>query len=83
MDYQQRFFLPTMAEFERQMAQYEGPELRRVAPNLAPGEHEIVPIFHDRSTFHENEESHSAWLQRDEQPLQRKVVANSFMLLHS
>src|SRR6267378_6897955 len=61
-----------MAKFERQMARYEGPELRHVAPNLAPGEREIVPNFHDESTFHGNEESRSAWLRKDEQPLRKK-----------
>ena len=61
-----------MAEFERWMAGYEGPELTRVAPNLAPGECEIVPNFHDESTFHGNEESRSAWLRKDEQPLRKK-----------
>jgi len=46
--------------------------LRHVALNLAPGEREIVPNFHDESTFHGNEESRSAWLRKDEQPLQKK-----------
>ena len=72
VDYRQNHFLPTMAEFERRMARYEGPELRRVAPNLAPGEREVVPNFHDESTFHGNEESRSAWLRKDEQPLRKK-----------
>ena len=72
VDYWQRFFPATMAEFERRMARYEGPELRHVAPNFAPGEHEIVPNFHDESTFHGNEKLHSTWLQKDEQPLQKK-----------
>ena len=72
VDYRQKVFLPAMAEFERRMARYEGPELKRVAPNLAPGEREIIPNFHDESTFHANEESRSAWLQKDEQPLRKK-----------
>jgi hypothetical protein len=62
VDYQQKVFLPAMAEFERQMAWYEGPELKCIAPNLAPGDCEIVLNFHDKSTFHGNEESRSAWL---------------------
>ena len=72
VDYRQKVFLPAMAEFERRMARYEGPELKRVAPNLAPGEREIVPNFHNESTFHGNEESGSAWLRKDEQPLRKK-----------
>ena len=69
VDYRQKVFLPAMAEFERRMARYGGPELKHLAPNLAPGECEIVPNFHDKSTFHGNEESSSAWLRKDEQPL--------------
>ena len=36
VEYRQQVFLPAMAEFERRMAHYEGPELKCVAPNLAP-----------------------------------------------
>ena len=72
VDYRQKFFLPAMAEFEKRMAQYEGPELKRIPPTLAPGEREIIPNFHDESTFHGNEESRSAWLRNDEQPLRKK-----------
>jgi len=62
VEYQQQVFLPVMAEFERWMAHYEGPELKQVAPNLALGECEIIPNFHNKSSFHANEESCSAWL---------------------
>jgi hypothetical protein len=84
MEYQQSVFLPTMAEFKRRMARYEGPKLRHVAPNLAPGECEIVPNFHNESTFHANEESRSAWLRKDEQPLRKKgrgklIYASAFI----
>ena len=62
VEYRQKVFLPAMAEFERRMAQYEGPELKCIPPTLAPGEREIIPNFHNESTFHGNEESSSAWL---------------------
>jgi hypothetical protein len=72
VEYRQQVFLPAMAKFERWMAHYKGPELKHVAPNLAPGECKIIPNFHDESTFHANEESRSAWLRKDEQPLRKK-----------
>jgi hypothetical protein len=70
--YRQEEFLPLMAKFEARMAHYEGPELMRVAPTLQPGEREIIPNFHDESTFHANEEVRSVWLQKGEQPLRKK-----------
>ena len=72
VEYWQQVFLLAMAEFERWMAHYEGPELKCVAPNLAPSKWEIIPNFHNESGFHANEESHSARLRKDEQPLQKK-----------
>jgi hypothetical protein len=70
--YRQEVFLPLMAQFETRMAHYEGQELNRVAPNLQPGEREIIPNFHDESTFHANEEVRSLWLRKGEQPLRKK-----------
>ncbi|KJA19534.1 hypothetical protein HYPSUDRAFT_204573 [Hypholoma sublateritium FD-334 SS-4] len=72
VEYRQQIFLPLMAQFEARMVHYEGPELTRVAPNLAPGEREIIPNFHDESSFHGNEEVRSLWLRKDEQPLRKK-----------
>ncbi len=72
VDYRQKIFLPAMEEFGWRMALYEGPELKCIPPTLAPGEREIIPNFHDESTFHGNEESRSAWLRKDEQPLRKK-----------
>jgi hypothetical protein len=70
--YRQEVFLPLMAQFEARMAHYEGQELNRVAPILQPGEREIIPNFHDESTFHANEEVRSLWLRKGEQPLRKK-----------
>ncbi|KAI9448581.1 hypothetical protein H4582DRAFT_1796117, partial [Lactarius indigo] len=70
--YRQESFLPTMKKYEERMVHYEGPELRRVEPKLQPGEQEIIPNFHDESTFHGNDETRSAWLQKGKQPLRKK-----------
>jgi hypothetical protein len=43
------------------MVQYEGPELNRVDPILAPGEKEVIALFHNESSFHANEFKQSAW----------------------
>lgn len=36
--YRNEKFLPAMAKFEARMIHYEGPEMKRVEPDLAPGE---------------------------------------------
>ena len=41
-------------------------------PTLQPGEREIISNFHDKSTFHANEEVRSVWLWKGEQPLRKK-----------
>jgi hypothetical protein len=53
--YRQEVFLPAMATFESRMAHYEGPELHRIEPNLAPGEVEMIAVWHDESCFHAND----------------------------
>lgn len=55
VEYQQNSFLPWMQEFEAQMAKFEGPEMERVAPDLKPGETEIIPLFQDETCFTVNE----------------------------
>src|SRR5260221_658353 len=70
--YQNDVFLPAMARFETQMAHYNGPQLTRSEPKLAEEEREIIPCFHDESTFYAYEEVRSAWLQKGEQPLRKK-----------
>ncbi len=54
------------------MVHYEGPELKWVEPTLNPGEREIIPNFHDESSFHANEAVNSLWLRKGEQPLRKK-----------
>ena len=70
--YCQEVFLPLMAQFEACMVHYEGHELNRITPILQPGEREIIPNFHDESTFHANDEVRSVWLRKGEQPLCKK-----------
>jgi hypothetical protein len=59
--YRNDVFLPKMQEFERRMARYEGPELRRIAPSLLSGEKELIAEFHDESCCQANEFKSSAW----------------------
>jgi hypothetical protein len=63
VSYRQNIFLPKMAEFESRMAKYEriGDDLRRISPSLQPGEKEIIPEFHDESSFHAFEHTASVW----------------------
>jgi hypothetical protein len=70
--YRNDVFLPAMAKFETRMAQYDGPQLTHSKPKLAEGEREIIPCFHDESTFYAYEEGRSAWLRKGEQPLRKK-----------
>jgi len=61
--YRQDEFLPQMLEYERRMARYElvGNDLMRVAPTLQPNEKELIPEFHDESSFHAFEHTSSVW----------------------
>lgn len=59
--YRQNIFLPAMREFEARMAMFEGPELKRVDPELKDGEKEIFMYFHDECCFHGNDEAHQLW----------------------
>jgi hypothetical protein len=61
--YRQEDFLPQMLEYERRMAHYEliGNDLTRVAPTLQPNERELIPEFHDESSFHAFEHTSSVW----------------------
>jgi hypothetical protein len=72
VEYRQKIFLPLMEKFEARMVHYEGPDLKKVEPTLRPGERDIIPNFHDESSFHANEEVRSLWLQKGEQLLRRK-----------
>ena len=63
VSYRQNDFLPKMVEYERRMAKYErvGDDLWRIAPTLQPGEQELIPEFHDESSFHAFEHTTSVW----------------------
>jgi len=61
--YRQDEFLPRMLEYERRMARYElvGNNLTRIAPTLQLNERELIPEFHDESSFHAFEHTSSVW----------------------
>jgi hypothetical protein len=50
-----------MASYERQMVQFEGPELQRTEPTLNSGEKPILALFHDECCFHVNDYKQQAW----------------------
>lgn len=59
--YRKEVFLPQMKEYERLMTHFDGPDLDETKPNLAEGEKEIIPCFHDESIFHHNDYSAKGW----------------------
>jgi hypothetical protein len=61
VEYREKVFLPKMKEFERRMARYEGPDLKRVEPNLLPGEKELIAEFQDETCCQGNDHKTSAW----------------------
>ncbi|KAJ3746059.1 hypothetical protein DFH05DRAFT_1458428 [Lentinula detonsa] len=71
--YRQTEFLPKMAEFERRMAHYDGPDLVKTPPSLRPGEKEIIPQFHDESSLHALEYKAKVWLGPGQTILQKKT----------
>lgn len=72
VEYRNNVFLPKMAEYERRMVHFEGPDLTRVEPVLKEGETEIVVYFQDESCFHANEYKSRAWLGPGQTVLQKK-----------
>lgn len=65
VQYRNNVFLPKMAEYQHRMAKYvevKGEELlKRIAPTLGPGETELIPLFHDESCMHANEQTANVW----------------------
>lgn len=59
--YRQDVFLPAMAQYERLMVHFIGPNLERVEPDLAPGEKRIIALMQDESTMHAGEYKSSVW----------------------
>lgn len=43
------------------MAQYEGPDMKRIEPNLLPGEREVITEFQDKTCCQANDFLSSAW----------------------
>jgi hypothetical protein len=69
--YCKNVFLPQMLKYESRMTQYDAAG-EPTLPKLKPGEKWIITEWHDKSCLHTNNETNSAWLQKDEQPLQKK-----------
>jgi hypothetical protein len=61
VEYCEKVFFPKMKEFEHRMAQYEGPELMRIEPNLLPGERELIAELQDKSCCQGNDHKTTAW----------------------
>jgi hypothetical protein len=61
VEYRNKVFLPKMAELERRMVHFEGPDLERVEPVLAEGEKEVVLYYHDESSLQQNDHKSQAW----------------------
>ena len=59
--YREEIFLPHMLEYEKRMAKYEGPDLKRIEPTLGLGERKIVPVWQDESCFQQNDFVSSLW----------------------
>ncbi|KAF9258948.1 hypothetical protein L218DRAFT_1080196 [Marasmius fiardii PR-910] len=72
--YRNKVFLPIMVEYERRMARWELTDdaLTHIPPVLRLGEKEIIPQFHDKSTFHMNDFRTTAWLAEGQTVLQKK-----------
>ena len=57
-----RGFLAEMAEFEKLMSKYSGPDCMTVTPpTLGPGQKEHVLVVHDESTFYTNDDEKYEW----------------------
>lgn len=59
--YRQEVFLPAIAQYERRMVKFIGPELTRVEPDLAPGEKAIITLMQDESCMHAGEFKSNLW----------------------
>ncbi|KAF9254123.1 hypothetical protein L218DRAFT_1055222, partial [Marasmius fiardii PR-910] len=72
--YRNEVFLPIMVEYERRMAWWELTDdaLTHIPPVLRLDEKEIIPQFHDESTFHMNDFRMTAWLAEGQTVLQKK-----------
>ena len=72
VEYRNNIFLPAIAQFETLMAKHEGPELKKIMPEIGEGQRHIIIQYHDKCCFHANDEARSLWLREGEQPLRKK-----------
>jgi len=70
--YRNEVFLPAIAQFETRMAKLEGPELKKIMPELEEGTRRIIIQYHDECCFHAYDEARNLWLRPGEQPLRKK-----------
>jgi hypothetical protein len=54
------------------MAKLEGPELKKIMPELEEGTQRIIIQYHDECCFHAYDEARNLWLRPGEQPLRKK-----------
>jgi len=72
VEYRNKVFLPAITRFEAHMAKHEGPEFKKIMPEIQEGQRRIIIQYHDECCFHANDEARSLWLREGEQPLRRK-----------
>jgi hypothetical protein len=80
VEYRNLVFLPAFAQYESRMRHYSGENMDEVTlPVLAPGMKEIVPLFHDESTFNSNDDGNKFWSHEDMSILHNKSRGSSIM----
>ena len=61
VDYRNNSFLPALKEFEKRMSKFEGPEMKRIDPELEEDQRRIIALYHDECCFHANDDARSLW----------------------
>ena len=61
VDYWNKVFLPAIKEFEKRMSKFEGPEMKRIDPELEEGQQQIIAFYHDKCCFHANDDAQNLW----------------------
>ncbi len=61
VDYRKNVFLPAVTEFEKRMSRFEGPEMKRINPELEEGQPRIIALYHDECCFHANDDARNLW----------------------
>ena len=72
VEYRNNVFLPVITRFEARMAKHEGPESKKIMPEIQEGQRRIIIQYHDECCFHVNDEARNLWLRESEQPLRKK-----------